>query len=49
MTSTRRAFVIMPFGEKKAPDGTAIDFDAVYEELVAPAVTARGRAGPAPR
>jgi hypothetical protein len=23
----------MPFGEKKAPDGTAIDFDAVYEEL----------------
>ena len=31
MTFTRRAFVIMPFGEKKAPDGTAIDFDAVYQ------------------
>ena len=35
MTSTRRAFVIMPFGEKKAPDGTAIDFDAVYQDLFA--------------
>ena len=42
MTSTRRAFVIMPFGEKKAPDGTAIDFDAVYQDLFAPAITAAG-------
>ena len=41
-SSTRRAFVIMPFGEKKAPDGTAIDFDAVYRELFAPAITAAG-------
>jgi hypothetical protein len=42
MTSTRRAFVIMPFGEKKGPDGTAIDFDAVYQALFAPAITAAG-------
>ena len=42
MTSTRRAFVIMPFGEKKAADGTAIDFDAVYQELFAPAIAAAG-------
>jgi tetratricopeptide (TPR) repeat protein len=42
VTSTRRAFVIMPFGEKKAPDGTAIDFDAVYQDLFAPAITAAG-------
>jgi tetratricopeptide (TPR) repeat protein len=40
MSSTRRAFVIMPFGKKKAADGTAIDFDAVYGELLAPAITA---------
>src|SRR5271155_3251593 len=42
MTFTRRAFVIMPFGEKKAPDGTAIDFDAVYRDLFAPAIAAAG-------
>ena len=42
MTSTRRAFVIMPFGEKKAADGTAIDFDAVYQDLFAPAIAAAG-------
>src|SRR5215469_10427945 len=42
MPSIRRAFVIMPFGEKKAPDGTAIDFDAVYKELFAPAIAAAG-------
>jgi tetratricopeptide (TPR) repeat protein len=42
MTSTRRAFVIMPFGEKKAPDGTAIDFDIVYRDLFAPAIAAAG-------
>ena len=42
MPSTRRAFVIMPFGEKKAPDGTAIDFDAVYDKLFAPAITQAG-------
>jgi len=42
MPSTRRAFVIMPFGEKKTPDGAAIDFDAVYEELFAPAIVSAG-------
>src|SRR5690349_20095269 len=42
MTSTRRAFVVMPFGEKKAPDGTAIDFDTVYKDLFAPAIAAAG-------
>src|SRR5215468_8601520 len=42
MTSTRRAFVIMPFGEKRASDGTTIDFDAVYKDLFAPAIAAAG-------
>jgi tetratricopeptide (TPR) repeat protein len=42
MSSTRRAFVIMPFGEKKTADGTAIDFNEVYKELLAPAITAAG-------
>jgi tetratricopeptide (TPR) repeat protein len=42
MSSTRRAFVIMPFGKKTAADGTVIDFDAVYRELLAPAITAAG-------
>ena len=42
MTSTHRAFVIMPFGQKKAPDGTAIDFDAVYQDLFVPAIAAAG-------
>ena len=44
MSSARRAFVIMPFGEKKAADGTVIDFNAVYRELLAPAITAAGLA-----
>jgi tetratricopeptide (TPR) repeat protein len=42
MSSTRRAFVIMPFGRKKAPDGSEIDFDAVYAKLLAPAVQSAG-------
>src|SRR5260370_13775184 len=42
MASTRRAFVVMPFGEKRAADGTAIDFNEVYKELLAPAITAAG-------
>ena len=35
-------FVLMPFGQK--PDGTGqlIDFDAVYQELIAPAITSAG-------
>ncbi len=42
MSSTRLAFVIMPFGRKKAPDGSEIDFDAVYAKLLAPAVQSAG-------
>jgi tetratricopeptide (TPR) repeat protein len=42
MTSARRAFVIMPFGEKKAPDGTVIDFNGVYKDLLVPAIEAAG-------
>ena len=44
MSSTRRAFVIMPFGKKAAADGTVIDFDAVYKEFLVPATTAAGLA-----
>jgi hypothetical protein len=42
MPSTRRAFVVMPFGRKTAFDGTEIDFDAIYKKLLAPAVEAAG-------
>src|SRR6516162_8901185 len=42
--STRRAFVVMPFGKKTAADGTVIDFDAVYREFLAPAIVAAGLA-----
>lgn len=42
MSSSPRAFVIMPFGKKKAADGVEIDFDTVYKELLAPAVEAAG-------
>src|SRR4051812_13913470 len=44
MATTQRAFIIMPFGKKKAPDGTEIDFDAVYHQLLEPAVKAAGLA-----
>ena len=44
MPSIRRAFVVMPFGKKKAPDGVEIDFDAIYADLLAPAITAAGLA-----
>lgn len=33
-----RGFVVMPFGRKKAADGQEIDFDLVYEHLIAPAM-----------
>jgi tetratricopeptide (TPR) repeat protein len=42
MPSTRRAFVIMPFGPKKSSDGPEIDFDVVYDELLRPAIIAAG-------
>ena len=35
-------FVLMPFGKKPATAGSAIDFDAVYQELIAPAIEAAG-------
>lgn len=44
MPSARRAFVIMPFGTKKASDGTEIDFNAIYDEVLKPAIVAAGLA-----
>jgi hypothetical protein len=35
-------FVLMPFGVKAGSDGEEIDFDAIYEELMAPAVRDAG-------
>jgi tetratricopeptide (TPR) repeat protein len=37
-----RAFIVMPFGRKKASDGVEIDFNQVYEQLLKPAVEAAG-------
>ena len=31
-------FVLMPFGKKQAASGLVIDFDAVYQHLIAPAI-----------
>jgi tetratricopeptide (TPR) repeat protein len=36
------AFVAMPFGRKPGPDGVEIDFDAVYGQLLKPALEAAG-------
>src|SRR5262249_15647890 len=33
-------FVLMPFGKKPDADGRTIDFDAVYEEFIKPAIEA---------
>jgi len=35
-------FILMPFGKKKDATGREINFDAVYELLIAPAVGAAG-------
>ncbi|MBL8488962.1 MAG: DUF4071 domain-containing protein [Rhodocyclaceae bacterium] len=35
-------FILMPFGRKPAGDGRIVDFDAVHERLIAPAVAAAG-------
>jgi len=35
-------FVLMPFGKKPGSDGRVVDFDAVYEQLIKPAVKAAG-------
>ena len=35
-------FVVMPFGKKPGIAGGLVDFDAVYKELIAPAIEAAG-------
>lgn len=35
-------FILMPFGRKHASSGLSVDFDAVYETLIKPAVEAAG-------
>jgi hypothetical protein len=35
-------FILMPFGKKPGAGGAIIDFDAVYGELIKPAVEAAG-------
>src|SRR3712207_4025663 len=37
-----RAFIVMPFGRKKAADGTEVDCDRIYEDYLRPAVEAAG-------
>lgn len=39
---TPLCFILMPFNKKKDATGREIDFDAVYEQLIAPAVRAAG-------
>lgn len=39
---TPLCFILMPFGKKKDATGREIDFDTVYEQLIAPAVHAAG-------
>lgn len=36
------AFVVMPFGKKPGPDGVIIDFNAVYQGVLKPAIEAAG-------
>jgi small subunit ribosomal protein S1 len=36
------AFVVMPYGTKSAEDGTAVDFDALYEMVYAETITKSG-------
>ena len=36
------AFVIMPFGKKKGADGAIYDFNAVYSQLIKPALEMAG-------
>lgn len=35
-------FVLMPFGKKAAASGVVVDFDAVYRDLIAPAIADAG-------
>ena len=41
----QRAFVIRPFGRKMDASGTAIDFELVHEQLIAPALKDAGLGG----
>lgn len=36
------AFVVMPFGRKQGPDGRWIDFNAIYQDLIKPALEDAG-------
>lgn len=38
----RRSFVVMPFGIKESANGETINFDLVYEKLIAPAIAEAG-------
>ena len=42
MATARFCFVLMPFGWKSDAAGKSIDFDAVYREVIKPAVAAAG-------
>jgi hypothetical protein len=42
MLTHGRAFVVMPFGKKTNAKGEEIDFDLVYRELIAPALSIAG-------
>ena len=35
-------FVLMPFGKKQDASGATVDFDAVYQKLIAPAIEDSG-------
>ncbi|MCA1696421.1 MAG: DUF4071 domain-containing protein, partial [Actinobacteria bacterium] len=37
-SSSPLCFVLMPFGRKSHATGTSVDFDAIYAELIAPAI-----------
>jgi hypothetical protein len=42
MPPTPLCFVLMPFGQKHDASGATVDFDAVYRDLIAPAIEAAG-------
>ena len=43
MTETRPyCFVAMPFGRKTDATGTTVEFDAVYEQIIEPAIEDAG-------
>ncbi len=40
--SKPHAFIVMPFGKKKDRDGTLINFDSIYQNLIKPAIIEAG-------